>query len=123
MILKLKEDFLDFSYYVDIHEVRLTTNLIRYIELKKDTIPMKGYVEVINSCFECGYSVKQPPGSFADEVHPCDIWRLSILSDEEEDGIDKDWKEIMGVDSDWTQEEIRVYRCCNCDKWMIDNDC
>lgn len=51
-------------------------------------------------------------------VNPCDIWHLSIQDENEED-----WLKIMEEDSDFTQEEIRIYRCQSCGKWEIDSAC
>ncbi|QVY63975.1 hypothetical protein [Cytobacillus gottheilii] len=125
MLLKLDRTELDLDDLID-PEDRLVQKLIQYIELKKNDSSMSD-IEVGGACKACGSYINQDPTSFFSTIHNCEIWHFSILSDaeleDEEDYIDKDWKRIMGDDSDWTQEEIRIYRCCDCKKWYIDNDC
>lgn len=105
-------DFNDYAWKQD----EQFHKLIQFIELKSYQA-VKQYVEVFNPCDHCEHFIEKK-NSICRMVNPCDIWYLSIQDENEED-----WLRIMGEDSDFTQEEIRIYRCQSCNKWEIDSDC
>ncbi|MDA1614203.1 hypothetical protein PDK26_23605 [Bacillus cereus] len=104
-------EFNDFAYEKDERFYKL----IQFIELKGYQA-VKQYVEVFNPCEHCEHFIERKNSICM--VNPCDIWHLSIQHENEED-----WLKIMEEDSDFTQEEIRIYRCQSCGKWEIDSDC
>jgi|SRR5690625_1042492 len=112
--LMIEKDVLPFKKYKG-SQGDLFNRLIKYIELKKDNVS-KGYVEVVNPCPWCKHK-QDSFNEFSHYVHPCDIWHFPI-EDENED----DWLEVMGDWFDFSDEEIKIYRCQNCEQWFIDHD-
>lgn len=94
----------------------LFLKLVQFVE-RKGSQACKGYVEAYNPCDYCDSFIEKKK-ELGMQVNPCDIWVISVQEENE-----KDWLEIMGEDADFTQGEVRIYRCQACGKWDIDNDC
>lgn len=104
-------NFNDYAYEKDERFYKL----IQFIEMNGNKA-VKQYIEVFNPCDHCEHFIEKK-NSICNIVNPCDVWLVSI-QDENEEG----WIKIMKEDSDFTQEEIGIYRYQNCGKWEIVND-
>lgn len=111
MFLKIDGADLKLNDLLEDEDHGLYPQLIEYIELKKET-GSKGSVITIGPCDVCEH-----------ESCEHDLWKFPIWDhDARVFEYYDSWVRIMGEDVNFAQDEVYVYRCPYCSKWMIRSD-